>query len=138
MHGNLKILFLFLTIALFLAPGISLACSKKDQQAFKTPSHDQTFSQQSSAAMPASCDNGACKDKCCHPKPHSYPTEGCSGQCSGNICSSLQYPVLAECKFLYDAIKHEAGYPRSNSVFYYQNPTYSGGFHSIWQPPKIG
>jgi len=138
MHVNLKILFLFLTLALFLAPGISLACTKKDQQAFKTATHEKTFSQQSSGTVPASCESGDCKDECCHRKSHNCQSEGCSGNCSGNLCSSVQYTVLAESKFLEDSKNEVSAYDAQNADFYYQNPTYSGGFHSIWQPPKIG
>lgn len=139
MHGNFKILFLFLTLALFLAPGISFACSKKDQQGFKTSTNDQTFSQQpSSSTEPASCESGDCKDECCHPKSHNCQTEGCSGNCSGNLCSSVQYTVLANSKFLEDSKNEVSAYDAQNADFYYQNPHYSGGFHTIWQPPKIG
>ena len=47
MHGNFKILFLSLTLALFLAPGISLACSKKEKQVFKAEAHAEIFIKQS-------------------------------------------------------------------------------------------
>ena len=138
MHGNLKILLLSLTLALFLAPGISLACSKKDKQIFKSEAHAKTFIKQSFATMQPSCDSGDCKDDCCHPKSHNCQTEGCSGNCSGNLCSSAQYTVLADSKFLEESKKEASGYSNINSNFYYQDPHYSGGFHTIWEPPKIG
>ena len=138
MHGNLKILFLSFTLALFLAPGISLAYSKKEKQLFKNRAHTETFIKQSFATIQPSCDSGNCKDECCHPKSHNCQTEGCTGNCSGNLCGSFQYTVIAESKFLEDS-KNEASADNSNnSNFYYQNPSYSGGFHTIWQPPKIG
>ena len=138
MHGNFKILLLSLTLALFLAPGISLACSKKDKQVFKSKAHAETFIKQSFAKFHPSCDSGYCKDECCHPKSHNCQTEGCSGNCSGNLCSSAQYAVLADSKFLEDSKKEASGYDDKNSNFFYQNPHYSGGFHTIWAPPKIG
>ena len=138
MVGNLKILFLSFTLALFLAPGISLACSKKDKQVFKSKAHAETFIKQSFATIQPSCDSGNCKDECCHPKSHNCQTDGCSGNCSGNLCSTAQYTILADSKFLEDSKNEASGYDDKNSNFFYQNPHYSGGFHTIWAPPKIG
>ena len=138
MHGNLKILFLSFTLALFLAPGISLACSKKEKQLFKNRAHTETFIKQSFATIPPSCDSGDCKDKCCHPKSHNCQTEGCSGNCSGNLCSSAQYTLLVYRNFLEDSKTEASGYYSKNSNFYYQNPHYSCEFHTVWIPPKIG
>ena len=138
MHGNFKILFLSLTLALFLAPGISQACSKKEKQVIKTATSSQTFIKQSFAQIQPSCDSGDCNDECCHPQSHNCQTEGCSGNCSGNLCSSAQYTLLAYSNFLEDAKNEASAYYSNNSSFYYQNPHYSGGFHTIWQPPKIG
>ena len=138
MNGNLKILFLSFTLALFLAPGISLACSKKEKQLFKNRAHTETFIKQSFATIQPSCDSGNCKDECCHPKSHNCQTDGCSGNCSGNLCSTAQYTILADSKFLEDSKNEASGYEDKNANFFYQNPHYSGGFHTIWQPPKIG
>jgi hypothetical protein len=138
MHGNLKILFLSFTLALFLAPGISLAYSKKEKQLFKNRAHTETFIKQSFATIQPSCDSGNCKDECCHPKSHNCQTDGCSGNCSGNLCSTAQYTILADSKFLEDSKNEASGYEDKNANFFYQNPHYSGGFHTIWQPPKIG
>ena len=138
MHVNLKILFLSFTLALFLVPGISLACSKKEKQLFKNGAHTETFIKQSFATIQPSCDSGNCKDEYCHPKSHNCQTEGCTGNCSGNLCGSFQYTVIAESKFLEDSKNEASAYNSNNSNFYYQNPSYSGGFHTIWQPPKIG
>lgn len=138
MVGNFKILLLSLTLALFLAPEISQACSTKEKQVIKTATSSQTFIKQSFAQIQPSCDSGDCKDECCHPKSHNCQTEGCSGNCSGNLCSSAQYTVLADSKFLEDSKNEDSGYYSNNSNFYYQNPHYSGGFHTIWEPPKIG
>ena len=138
MHGNFKILFLSLTLALFLAPGISLACSKKDKQVFKSEAHAETFIKQSFATIQPSCDSGNCKDKCCQPKSHNCQTDGCSGNCSGNLCSTAQYTLLVYSNFLEDSKTEASGYDDKNSNFFYQNPHYSGGFHTIWEPPKIG
>ena len=138
MHVNLKILFLSFTLALFLAPGISLACSKKDKQVFKSKAHAETFIKQSFAKFHPSCDSGYCKDECCHPKSHNCQTEGCSGNCSGNLCSSAQYTLLVYSNFLEDSNTEASGYYSKNSNFYYQNPHYSCEFHTVWIPPKIG
>lgn len=138
MVGNFKILLLSLTLALFLAPGISQACTKTEKQAFKTQAHTGTFIKQSFSTAQPSCDSGDCTDECCHPKLHNCQTEGCSGSCSGNLCSSAQYTVLADSKFLEDSKNEASGYDDKNSNFFYQNPHYSGGFHTIWEPPKIG
>ncbi|MDQ0477123.1 hypothetical protein QF004_001645 [Chryseobacterium sp. MDT2-18] len=138
MHVNLKILFLSFTLALFLVPGISLACSKKDKQILKSEAHAETFIKQSFAKFHPSCDSGDCKEECCHPKSHNCQTEGCSGNCSGNLCGSFHYTILADSKFLEDSRNQAPAYDSNNSNFYYQNPSYSGGFHTIWQPPKIG
>ena len=138
MVGNFKILLLSLTLALFLAPGISQACNKKEKQVIKTATSSQTFIEQSFAQIQPSCDSGDCKEECCHPKLHNCQTEGCSGSCSGNLCSSAQYTGLADSKFLEDSKNEASGYDDKNSNFFYQNPHYSGGFHTIWEPPKIG
>ena len=138
MHVNLKILFLSFTLALFLAPGISLACSKKDKQIFKSEAHAKTFIKQSFAQIQPSCDSDDCKEECCHPKSHNCQTDGCSGNCSGNLCSTAQYTILADSKFLEDSKNEASGYDDKNSNFFYQNPHYSGGFYTIWEPPKIG
>ena len=138
MVGNFKILLLSLTLALFLAPGISQACSKKEKQVIKTATSSQTFIKQSFAQIQSSCDSGDCKEECCHPKSHNCQTDGCSGNCSGNLCSTAQYTILADSKFLEDSKNEASGYDDKNSNFFYQNPHYSGGFHTIWEPPKIG
>ena len=138
MVGNFKILLLSLTLALFLAPGISLACSKKDKQIFKSEAHAKTFIKQSFAQIQPSCDSDDCKEECCHPKSHNCQTDGCSGNCSGNLCSTAQYTILADSKFLEDSKNEASGYDDKNSNFFYQNPHYSGGFYTIWEPPKIG
>jgi len=138
MHGNLKTLLLSLTLALFLAPGISLACSKKDKQIFKSEAHAKTFIKQSFAKFHPSCDSGDCKDECCHPQSHNCQSDGCSGSCSGNLCSSAQYTVLADSKFLEDSKNEAAAFGGKKANFYYLNPHYSGGFYTIWEPPKIG
>jgi hypothetical protein len=138
MDGNFKILFLSLTLALFLAPGISLACSKPEKQVIKTATSSQTFIKQSFAQIQPSCDSDDCKEECCHPKSHNCQTDGCSGKCSGNLCSTAQYTILADSKFLEDSKNEASGYDDKNSNFFYQNPHYSGGFHTIWEPPKIG
>lgn len=138
MVGNFKILLLSLTLALFLAPGISQACSKKEKQVIKTATSSQTFIKQSFAKIQPSCESGDCNDECCHPKSHNCQTDGCSGNCSGNLCSTAQYPILADSKFLEDSKNEASGYDDKNSNFFYQNPHYSGGFHTIWEPPKIG
>ena len=138
MVGNFKILFLSLTLALFLAPGISQACSKKEKQVIKTATSSQTFIKQSFAQIQPSCDSDDCKEECCHPKSHNCQTDGCSGNCSGNLCSSAQYTLLAYSNFLEDAKNEASAYYSNNSSFFYQNPHYSGGFHTIWEPPKIG
>lgn len=138
MVGNFKILLLSLTLALFLAPGISQACSKKEKQVIKTANSSQTFIKQSFAQIQPSCDSGDCKEECCHPKSHNCQTDGCSGNCSGNLCSTAQYTILADSKFLEDSKNEASGYDDKNSNFFYQNPHYSGGFYTIWEPPKIG
>ena len=51
MVGNFKILLLSLTLALFLAPGISQACSTKEKQVIKTATSSQTFIKQSFAQI---------------------------------------------------------------------------------------
>lgn len=138
MQGNLKILLLSLTLALFLMPGISFACSKKDKQLFKTQAHAKNFIKQSFAKMKPSCESGDCKDQCCYSKSQSCKTEKCTGDCCGDICGSAQNNGLANSKFLEDYNSQAIAYDDKNSNFYYQNPHYSVGFHTIWQPPKIG
>lgn len=137
MHRNLKILLLSLTLALFLSPGISLACIKKEKQLFKSQTHTKTFIKQSFAEIKPSCGSGECKEECCHKESHDCATDGCSGNCSGNLCGSVQYTFLAEIKFFENSKNTKSGYDVNISNFYYQNSTYSGGFHTIWQPPKI-
>ena len=138
MVGNFKILLLSLTLALFLAPGISQACSTKEKQVIKTATSSQTFIKQSFAQIQPSCDSGDCKEECCHPKSHNCQTEGCSGSCSGNLCSSAQYTLLVYSNFLEDSKTEASGYYSKNSNFYYQNTHYSCEFHTAWKPPKIG
>ena len=138
MVGNFKILLLSLTLALFLAPGISQACSTKEKQVIKTATSSQTFIKQSFAQIQPSCDSDDCKDKCCHTKSHNCQTEGCSGNCSGNLCSSAQNTLLVYSNFLEDSKTEASGYYSKNSNFYYQNPHYSCEFHTAWKPPKIG
>lgn len=137
MNGNFKILLLFLTLALSLVPVTSMACSLTARQDVQLQPAATTFSQSSQDSKPA-CDISNCEDECCHPKSHDCQTEGCSGNCSGNLCGAAQYPVLSDSRSLEDSKNQEYGYYDSNSNFYYQNPSYSGGFHTIWQPPKIG
>ncbi len=137
MHRILKILFFFLTLALFHMPGKVLACTNKNPEEAKTRANITAYNTQSFAATIPACDND-CKNECCHPRSHNCLTEKCSGNCSGNLCNSFYHNLVADCHYLPDFKNTTAVYNSSNANFYYQNPTYSGGFHSIWQPPKIG
>lgn len=135
MHGNLKILFLSFTLALFLAPGISLACSKKEKQLFKNRAHTETFIKQSFATIHPSCDSGDCKDECCHPKSHNCQTEGCSETVAETFAVLLNTP-FSLCNFLEDSNTEASGYYSKNSNFYYQNPHYSVNSIPLGNRPK--
>lgn len=138
MQVNFKILLLSFILVLFLAPGMALACGKKQQHVLKPQIQSKTFLKRSFAQTEEGCRGGECIKECCHPKSHECGTDGCSGSCSGNLCSTVQYIVLSEIRFLSDFLNGFAWLAPDNSQFYYRNPVYSSGFHRIWQPPKIG
>ena len=138
MHINSKILFFCFILVLFLVPNFIFGCAINSQADKVEKSSVALEFRQSSAELQPECSSGDCEDECCHPKSHQCSTGDCSGNCSGNLCSTAQYTILADSKFLEDSKNEASGYDDKNSNFYYQNPHYSGGFHTIWEPPKIG
>ena len=138
MHIDTKILFFCFILVLFLVPNFVFGCATTIKTHNVKMSLVALDFRQLSAELQSECSRGDCKDECCHPQSHNCQSDGCSGSCSGNLCSSAQYTVLADSKFLEDSKNEAAAFGGKKANFYYQNPHYSGGFYTIWEPPKIG
>ncbi|WP_413512836.1 hypothetical protein [Myroides odoratus] len=126
MSNMLKILLSISLLGFFLIPGEALACSshtteviKKDKSCYDDSHHSNHLS---------TCEKDCCKDK-----------TGADTDCSGNCCQN--YCQSSSPTYLIHDIKDSQEiflFGDKKSFPLYKQPYYSSGFHSIWQPPKIG
>ena len=137
MHINSKILFSCFILVLFLVPNLVFGCVINNNADKVEKSMVPLEFRQSFAEIQPECSSGDCEDECCHPKSHQCSTGDCSGSCSGNTCNSFQFPVFVDGSKLINS-QNKFDFTSKRSQFYYLNPFYSNGFHTIWQPPKIG
>lgn len=124
-----KILKIFLSISLlgfFLIPGEASACSSHTTEVVEK---DKSCCDDSHHANHTS----TCKKECCKDKADG--DTDCSGNCGQNSCHSSSPTYL-----VHDIIDSQKAFLFGDKKSFplYKQPYYSSGFHSIWQPPKIG
>ena len=122
-----KMLKIFLSLCLlgfFLIPAEASACSSHTTEVVKK---EKSCSNDSSDGHHA---EGSCEKDCCNDDA----STDCSGNCGQKSCHS-SFPTFwmhdikdSQKAFLFES---ERSFPLHNQ------PYYSSGFHSIWQPPKI-
>ncbi|WP_382405014.1 hypothetical protein [Frigoriflavimonas asaccharolytica] len=136
----LKLISFCFILGLFLVP-ISLHACKKEINNKKIEIKNlkvkkvhivATFSK-----LESSCDDGTCKGECCNKKPKGCGHEDCDGNCNATSCFT-SISLLGFLPLSQEKQNSESFSFLKNHRFSYKNSFYSFGFHSIWQPPKIG
>lgn len=125
MCRTLKILLSIFSIGFFLIPGEVSACTSQTKEIVNEKS---------------SCDDssdghhteGSCKKDCCNEKEGE--NTDCSGNCGQKSCHSSS-PTF----WMHDIKDSQNAFLFENEISFplHNQPYYSSGFHSIWQPPKI-
>lgn len=123
MTKKIHILFIILTLGLFVTPTMTYACGTKSTKTEKYCCKKQ---------------NNNNKD-CCkkHKSNNNKQSNGCDGKCGHSSCScsaayhvfNLPFPAEIRMKTFFAEGK--------KLKFYYTKTRLSSGFYSIWIPPKI-
>ncbi|MEZ0006440.1 hypothetical protein ABH942_001810 [Flavobacterium sp. 28YEA47A] len=116
-----KLYFMLLVmLGIFMMPESSLACGKTSQK--KNCTKEITTSKKH-------------KDTCCENKDSSH---SCKGKCKNTSCVCPVSSVNAVV-FMYQEFANNL-FPSTEKrlEFYHTEADFASGFHSIWQPPKIG
>lgn len=126
MYRALKIIFSILILGLFLVPVEVSACTSHSNP--KTIKKEKSCCDHSDHQSKQACKKDCCKDK--------EGDSGCSGNCDARSCHTTAqtfcvHPIVGYSNNVFE-------YEDKNSYPSYKQPCYSSGFHSIWQPPKIG
>ena len=138
MHIVLKISVLFLTLGLFLMSTSSYACSIHKSEVRAAEGQEAKVIRPSFADKEYSCEGGQCKEQCCNSANHSHGESGCSGNCSGQSCSTGHAPFGCGITSAESITPSPLSLSKGKSFFHYRNSFYSFPFPLIWQPPKIG
>lgn len=117
-------IMLIVMLGFFLTPTLTYACGKSHTQTEKSCCDKKT-----SQTDKKDC----CKNKSSH---NQKDNDNCGGKCGNSSChcppiSFGFVPTLSEPKYSVLVVS-------KRQFFFYTNPYLSSGFHSIWQPPKIG
>ena len=126
MYRTLKILLSMFLFGLFLVPVEVSACTSHTKEIIKEEKSccDHSSDHQSKQA---------CKKDCCR---DSAEDSSCSGNCGAKSCNTSAQTFCAH--QIFENNYRLFGYEDKNLYPSYKQPNYSSGFHSIWQPPKIG
>lgn len=122
----IKILPIIFLLGFFLVPAEVSACTSHTKESFKKEKSccDHHSSDRES--------KHACKKDCCK---DSAGDSGCSGNCGAKSCQTSAQSFWVH--QIFGGSYHAFEYETKNSYYFYKQPYYSSGFHSIWQPPKI-
>jgi len=117
-------IMLIVMLGFFLTPTLTYACGKSHTKTEKSCCDKKT-----SQTDKKDC----CKNKSSH---NQKDNDNCGGKCGNSSChcppiSFGFVPTLSEPKYSVLVVS-------KRQFFFYTNPYLSSGFHSIWQPPKIG
>ena len=125
MYRTINILFITFLLGFFLVPIEASACSFYTKEIIKKEKSccDHSSDHQSKQT----CKKDCCKDN--------GGDSSCSGNCSAKSCHNSAQTFCAQ---IVGNSYHTFKYEEENSYPSYKQPYYSSGFHSIWQPPKIG
>jgi len=127
MSRTLNILLSMFLLGFLLVPGEISACTSHTKEINK---------KEKSCCDDSSDDNHTeqdCKKDCCKDKEDG--NSDCSGNCGQKSCPN-SFPTF----WMHD-IKDSPNaffFESEKSYSLYKQPSFSSGFHSIWQPPKIG
>lgn len=115
-----------------LTPTVSYACGKNHKKTEKSCAKKESSSKAEKTADKSLCKDNPCKNQ------HSSKDQGCGSNCNHSNCKCVHFTVTI-------ALTEENSLERTIINFSARkyNPivtenNLSEGFHSIWQPPKIG
>ena len=117
-------ILLIALLGFFLTPTLTYACSK---------SHTQTEKSCCDKKTSQTDKNNCCKNKSSH---NQKDNDGCGGKCghSSCHCPTVSFSFIPSTPEL----KYNLLVVAQKQFFFYSDPYFSSGYHSIWQPPKIG
>lgn len=87
--------------------------------------------------LEGSCEDGNCTGDCCN-KSKGCGHDDCDGNCKVTSCFTIVSCAAAYLPFLEIQKNDRLFLSLTNNRFHYKNSFYFLGFHTIWQPPKIG
>ncbi|WP_447637135.1 hypothetical protein [Flavobacterium microcysteis] len=112
---------LLVMLGIFMMPESSLACSKTSQK--KNCTKEITSHKKH-------------KDTCCENKDNSH---NCKGKCKHTSCICPVSCMSSAAIFMHAEFSNDPFVPAEKRLeFYHTEAGFASGFHSIWQPPKIG
>ena len=138
MHRILTISLFLFTLGFFLMPDLAFACIKKQNIPASPKTEKEATVIKSATGHVSFCESGHCKDKCCNKTSHNCQHGNCNSNCGGSTCPSTSGFNFFAGENSSDFINNSWAVSLETNRFFYLNPNYSFGFHSIWQPPKIG
>ncbi|MEG2102392.1 MAG: hypothetical protein RRY99_12870 [Flavobacterium sp.] len=127
MTKKIHILYLFLTLGIFLMSAESYACGR---------SSEKTSHEKSTSSKKENLDT--CKKECCKkdqsPKKDQH---GCNGKCDHSGCTptALSFSLIALNEFEFDT--NLFNFSTEKSILFHKTAAISDGFTSIWLLPKI-
>ena len=117
-------ILLIVMLGFFLTPTLTNACGKSHTKTEKSCCNKKTSQTDK-------------KDCCINHTDNNQNNDGCDGKCKNHschcptVCFGCTLPFTSEPKYSILVVSKKQFFP-------YTNPYPSSGFHSIWQPPKIG
>lgn len=114
-----------------LIPADTHACGKNHKKI------ENSCAKKQSASKTEKAEKSLCKKEPCKGE-HSTKDQGCGSNCNHSNCKCVHFTVtfaLTQENFLKETIINFAA--RKHNSIDAEN-SLSAGFHSIWQPPKIG
>lgn len=127
MHRLLNIFLCFVLLGLFLVPEDLAACSSHSKQ-FSTTEAQCCAKESNDHHAETPCQKECCLDN------EGVPT-GCDGNCGDKSCQNPSPTFWS--LFSVKGTSFIDFHQDKNTCPTYQQPYFSSGFHSIWQPPKI-
>lgn len=126
MTRKFHIILIIFVLGFFGTPTSSYACGTKSTKTEKSCCKKNKES------------NKAEKKSCCK-KKSANNSDGCDGNCNDSDCSCPTTNSTVFALTFYTELYKQTTFPQNKISKSYYNETYlSSGFHSIWQPPKIG
>lgn len=131
MIKRLSIVLFLMTFGVMLIPAVTYACGKSHKKTEKNCAKKESNSK-TEKTHNKNLSEDPCKGE------HSTKDQGCGSNCNHSNCKCLHFTVtiaLTGESLLRDKIINFS--VRKHNLIHTEN-NLSKGFHSIWQPPKIG